>query len=157
MQPALTGRPCSFTTDQGDAICILLAEGRSLNEICRQEGMPDKSTVIRWLGKYPDFRNQYAKAKEVGIEVWAEDILDIADDGSNDWMERKNADGENIGWSFNGEAAKRSQIRIDARKWLLSKLAPKRFGDKVQQEITGKDGGPVEFTKIERVVVRPPN
>jgi len=72
-------------------------------------------------------------------------------------MERKTADGENAGWLFNGEAARRSQIRIDARKWILSKLAPKRFGDKVQTEITGANGGPVEFQKIERVIVSPPN
>lgn len=124
------GRPSTYSQDIADTICSQLAEGMSLREVCRQDGMPDKATVMRWLHNQPDFRDQYTRAKDIGIEAIAEDILDIADDGENDWMERKNPDGENIGWAFNGEAARRSQIRIDARKWLLSKLAPKKYGDK---------------------------
>lgn len=108
-----------------------------MREICRQEDMPDKATVMRWLNNNSLFRDQYVRAKEIGIEALAEDILDIADDGSNDWMGRFDKDGANVGWAFNGEAAKRSMIRIDARKWILSKLAPKRFGDKIQTEISG--------------------
>lgn len=103
-----------------------------MREICRQDEMPDKSTVMRWLHAHEDFRDQYARAKEIGIEALAEDILDIADDASNDWMERHDSEGANTGWQFNGEAARRSQIRIDSRKWLLSKLAPKKYGDKLE-------------------------
>ena len=82
------------------------------------------------------FRDQYARAKAAGIDTLAEDIVDIADDGTNDWIERLK-DGAPAGYEFNGEAARRSQIRIDARKWLLSKLAPKKYGDKVDHEHTG--------------------
>lgn len=142
-------RPSSFTQDKADLICISLAEGLSLREICRQDDMPDKATVMRWLNGNAVFRDQYVRSKEIGIEALAEDILDIADDASNDWMERHDKDGENIGWAFNGEAAKRSQIRIDARKWILSKLAPKRFGDKVQTTLSGPDGGPVAMVGID--------
>lgn len=92
---------------------------------------------MRWLQDQPDFRDQYARAKEIGVEAIAEDILDIADDGTNDWMERKDRGGANVGWAFNGEAARRSQIRIDARRWLLSKLAPKKYGDKIEHEHKG--------------------
>ena len=141
----------TFAQGRADSICAQLAEGMSLREICRQEGMPDKATVMRWLHAHSDFRDQYVRAKEIGIEALAEDILDIADDATNDWMERKDAEGENAGWQFNGEAARRSQIRIDSRKWLLSKLAPKKYGDKVTQEHTGA----VTVTKIERVIVKP--
>ena len=133
----------TFTQEAADMICTQLAEGMSLREICRQEGMPNKSTVMRWLHSQAGFRDQYARAKEIGIEAIAEDILDIADDASNDWMERYDKEGNNTGWQFNGEAARRSQIRIDSRKWLLSKLAPKKYGEKVEQTIQGPNGGPV--------------
>ena len=95
--------------------------------------------------------NRVGHAGDPYREALAEDILDIADDATNDWMERKDAEGENAGWQFNGEATRRSQIRIDSRKWLLSKLAPKKYGDKVTQEHTGA----VTVTKIERVIVKP--
>ena len=81
----------------------------------------------------------------------AEDILDIADDGTNDWMEKQDSEGSAAGWSFNGEHVQRSKLRVDARKWLMSKMKPKKYGEKVSQEITGKDGGPIE-TKTEWVI-----
>lgn len=125
------GRPSSYTEEIAGEICAKLAEGLSLREICRQDDFPDKSTVMRWLAQHKGFQDQYARAKEIGVEALAEDILDIADDGTNDWMERLGSDGQPAGWVFNGEAARRSQIRIDARRWLLSKLAPKKYGDKL--------------------------
>ncbi len=134
------GRPTTFTQDQADHICAELAVGKSLREICRETEGLVLSTVMRWLSANPSFQEQYARAKSAGVDALAEEILDIADDGTNDWMERHDKDGENIGWQFNGEAARRSQLRIDARKWLLSKLAPKKYGEKVTQEITGTDG-----------------
>lgn len=148
-------RPSSFTQEAADTICSMLAEGMSLREVCRQEGQPDMKTVMRWLASDSNdsFRHQYARAKEAGIVAIAEEILDIADDGTNDWMERKNADGENIGWQFNGEAARRSQIRIDARRWLLSKLAPKKYGDKLDLNHSGSIAVPREMTEadLERI------
>ncbi len=139
---ATRGRPSDYNETVAERICVLLSEGLSLREICRMEDMPEKSTVMRWLNKHESFRDQYARAKAAGIEVLAEDILDIADDASNDWMERLGQDGKPAGWVFNGEAAKRSQIRIDARKWLLSKMAPKKYGEKVA--LTGDEGGPIK-------------
>jgi hypothetical protein len=139
-----------FNQETADSICARLCNGESLREICRSEGMPDKATVMRWLHAQPSFRDQYARAKETGIESIAEDILDIADDARNDWMKRNGAD-EEAAWVFNGEAARRSQIRIDSRKWLLSKLAPKKYGDKLDLN----HGGEVKYTRVERTVVDP--
>ncbi len=59
----------------------------------------------------------------------AEEIVEIADDGRNDWMEVMSKDGESIGWRLNGEAVQRSRLRVDARKWLMSKLLPKKYGE----------------------------
>lgn len=131
-----------------ESICERLADGQSLREICACEGFPGKSTVMRWLQADDEFRDQYARAKEIGVEALAEDILDIADDAQNDWMERKDPQGRNAGWVVNGESARRSQIRIDARKWLLSKLAPKKYGDRVDLNHSGTIGLAAELTAL---------
>jgi hypothetical protein len=105
------------------------------------DGMPGKSTIFRWLAKHVEFRDQYARACEARTEAHADEILAIADDGSNDWMQKNH--GESIVWVENGEALRRSQLRIDSRKWLMSKLSPKKYGDKITQEQTGPNGGPI--------------
>lgn len=132
------GRPTDYTPEIAEAICLRLAEGESLRSICSDEGMPSKQTALRWLTKHEEFRAQYVRAKEQGAEALAEEMFDIADDGANDWMERHNAEGEAIGWQLNGEHVRRSQLRIDTRKWYLSKIMPKKYGDKQQLEHSGK-------------------
>ena len=105
--------------------------------------MPDEATVFRWLSaeQYNDFRNQYIRAREAQADSLVDDILSIADDARNDWMKRN---GENAtGYQENSEVLRRSAIRIDARKWLAGKMAPKKYGDKQQLEHSGPDGGPV--------------
>lgn len=89
--------------------------------------MPHRDTVFQWLIDYDSFSDQYARAKKQGMEAWSEEILDIADDGSNDWMETNDPD--NLAYRINGEAINRSKLRVDTRKWLMSKLAPKKYGD----------------------------
>lgn len=138
----MTGRPSDFTDEIAIAICEELAAGKSLREICKAEGMPDRSTVFRWLAKYDSFRDQYARAREVQAELYADEIVDISDDGTNDWMQRQNGDNPPI-LVPNHEHISRSKLRVDSRKWLLSKLLPKKYGDKVTQEVTGADGGPI--------------
>lgn len=94
--------------------------------------------------------DQYARARAVQSEHMAEEILAIADNGQNDWMERNGEDSP--GWTLNGEHIQRSRLRVDSRKWLMSKLAPKKYGERVTQEMTGKDGGPIENRWIVEVV-----
>lgn len=115
-----------------DTICERIGSGESLRAICSDEGMPDKATVFRWLALDDAFRDQYARAREAQADALFDEILEIADDGQNDWMEKKNADGQNIGWTENGEALRRSVLRVDARKWMAGKLRPKKYGDKIE-------------------------
>jgi hypothetical protein len=131
------GRPAIYSQELADAICSQLAEGISLRTVCRAEGMPDKSTVFKWLREIPEFTDQYARAKEESADALVEDILDIADDGSNDWMELLDSEGEIKGWRENGEALQRSRLRVDTRKWIASKLKAKKYGDKQQVEHSG--------------------
>lgn len=111
-------------------ICVSIADGMTLREISRKEGMPALSTVFQWLATDKAFSEQYARAKEVQLENMAEEILEIADDATNDWMVRNGTD-EESSYSLNGEHVQRARLRVDSRKWLLSKLAPKKYGDKV--------------------------
>lgn len=134
---AQVGRPTDYTKDLSDIICAKLAEGESMRSISRDESMPCSTTMFRWLREDEEFQQQYAQAKLEGHNAWFEDIMDISDDGSNDWMERNNKDGENIGWQVNGEAIQRSKLRVDSRKWALSKLMPKKYGDKIHTEHSG--------------------
>lgn len=130
------------------SICERIALGESLRSICDADDMPAMSTIFKWLTEDDSFSEQYARAREAQADALFDDILSIADDGRNDWMQRKNADDQNIGWVENGEALRRSQMRIDARKWMAGKLRPKKYGDKITNEHTGADGTPITFQTI---------
>lgn len=126
-----------FSQAVADAICVQIAEGKSLRDICEADGMPSRSAVFRWLAdpEREAFRNQYAQAREDQADTIFEEILTIADDARNDWMERRGE--EDAGWQANGEHIQRSRLRVDARKWMAGKLRPKVYGDKITQEHTG--------------------
>ena len=134
------GRPSDYSPELADRICAQLADGISLRTVCLADDMPDKSTVFRWLRTNTAFRDQYARAKEESADALTDEMLDIADDGSNDWM--KDNDPENPIYKLNGEHINRSRLRVDTRKWIASKLKPKRYGDKLEH--TGPEGGPVQ-------------
>jgi hypothetical protein len=139
-------RPSEFTQEVADAICERLIEGESLRTICAGDDMPGKATVCRWLAKYDEFRDQYARAREMQADILADETLDIADDGRNDWMEKQSADGQTVGWQVNGEAIGRSKLRVEARRWYAGKLAPKRYSDKLQ--LTDGDGKPLQGAMV---------
>lgn len=127
-----------------DKILRRLAMGETLSSICKPKDMPDKSRVIEWaLGfhkkaKAENFPQRYARAREVGYLGLADEIQDIADDGRNDWMEEhgKNA----TGYKFKGEAVQRSKLRVEARKWILCKMLPKIYGDRIEVDNKSSDG-----------------
>jgi len=139
------GRPSDYTAELAAVICARIASGESLREICVDEELPNKSTIFRWLAAHDEFRDQYARAREAQIEHWADEIVEIADDGTNDWIERQNSDGSTYE-AVNTDHINRSRLRVDTRKWLMSKLAAKKYGDKVTQEHTGEGGGPMTIT-----------
>jgi hypothetical protein len=123
-------RPSEMTQEICDAICDGIADGQSLRSICASEEMPNKSTVFRWLAADETFRDQYARAREAQADALFDDILDIADDGTNDFMTKKNADGADYE-ALNSEHIQRSKLRVDARKWMAGKLQPKKYGEKI--------------------------
>jgi|SRR5690349_8869255 len=122
------GRPTLYSQDLADAICERLADGESLRAICSDDGMPNRATVFRWLGADEAFRDQYARAREEQAETLADEIVSIADEG--DTKSLIGGDDETI-VVYDATAVSRNRLRIDARKWVASKLKPKKYGDKV--------------------------
>ena len=105
--------------------------------------MPAKSTILGWVIDDRDgFSVHYARAREVAYLGLADEILDISDDSSADWTERDE------GLSVNAEAIQRSRLRVDTRKWVLSKMLPKVYGDRLDLTHTGKDGGPIKTEEV---------
>lgn len=136
------GRPTSYTPEIAALICSRLGEGESLRSICAGEEFPHEATVRGWVIEDREgFSTQYARARELQAHSIADELLEIADDGSNDWMERTGKAGESIGWELNGEHVQRSKLRSDTRKWLLSKMLPKVYGDKLDLNHSGKIDG----------------
>lgn len=133
----MTGRPSIYTNELADSICRRLAAGESLRRICMEEDMPNADTVYQWvIEDRQGFSDKYARAREIQAEVMFDEILDIADDGSNDYMTITKGD-----FSYNiedKEVTNRSRLRVDSRKWYLSKVLPKKFGDKLDLTSDGK-------------------
>ena len=148
IEPTKKGPPSLYNGALAEAICDRLADGESLNAICKSENMPSERTVRTWA-RTPDhpFSPKYARAREIGYFKLADELLEIADDGSNDWMRRTGKDGEDLGWAINGEHIARSRLRVDTRKWLLSKCLPKIFGDRITAEHTGPGTVPVRIDR----------
>lgn len=90
-----------------------------------------------WREEVEGFGEQFARAREVGFDAIAEECIDIAEDGSNDWMKRNGQDGD-PGYNFNGEHVQRSKLRIETRLKLLAKWSPKRYGEKLDVTTDGE-------------------
>lgn len=143
------GRPSAFVQKTADHICEQIAQGRSLRDIVKtDEGMPALSTVFKWLNDVQQFSDQYARAREAQADALFDEILTIADDGSNDSY--KDEDGNP---RTDHDVIARSRLRVEARKWMAGKLRPKKYGEKL--ELSGSQESPLSITVIERRIVRP--
>lgn len=134
---AKEGRPTKYTKELGDLICDLIANSdRGLRSICQEVSIVP-STVFTWIQNYPDFQKQYARARELQADFLAEQILEISDYSANDTIHTDKGEIPDHEW------ISRSRLRVDSRKWLASKLAPKKYGDKVDMNVAvtkiGKD------------------
>lgn len=140
-------RPSSYTKKLGQRICDLLAEGKTLNSICKNDKFPSERTVRRWASddKHP-FAPNYARAREVGYLRMADEILEISDDGSNDT--RLDDEGNEI---VNHDVIQRSRLRVETRKWLLSKALPKIYGEKIQIDARHEHVNGLSDAELERI------
>lgn len=129
-----------------DAICDQLADGHSLRGICEANNMPDRGTVLRALAKNDEWATQYALAKQVGLEAWADDIIDTATRpriGSKTKVVGKGK--TKVTETVTGDMVDRSRLEVDAKKWIMSKLAPKKYGDRLDMTVDAKVEGSVQY------------
>lgn len=133
-------RPSDYSPEIAAQICRRIADGQSLRQIDADEAMPGKTTIMRWLGERDksEFRDQYAQAREAQADKLVDEILEIADDSSLDKKTVETDHGEVE--VVDHENIQRSRLRVDARKWAASKLAPKKYGDRVVTEHQGAIG-----------------
>lgn len=131
------GRPTIFTQELAEKICSRLASGESLRAICRDDDMPNASTVHAWVFENEAFSKQYAKAREYQAAHLFDELLEIADDGTNDYVTKHTADGKEYE-AVDSEHISRSRLRVDTRKWYISKVLPKIYGDKMDVTSDGK-------------------
>lgn len=124
-----------YSQDIADKVCELIASGKSLRQIAAIEGMPSPSTVMDWarnrFGDSPNFSAQYAHAMDLRTDLLAEELIEIADGDGTDISIN-----EEGGITIRPEVVQRDRLRVDTRKWVLSKLKPKVYGDKQQMDVT---------------------
>jgi|SRR6185437_15150623 len=113
-------RPSSYSEEIADRICEWLADGKSLKAFCDETGNPSQSMVYRWVAANAAFREKYARAREDQAETLADEIVAIADEATD------------------SDTAQVARIKIDARKWVAGKLAPKKYGDKLDLNHSGE-------------------
>lgn len=119
---AKVGRPTDYTQELADRVCAELTLGLSLVKICEPDDMPDTRSIYRWLREHEEFSQNYTRARENQADKYADEIVEIADQATDK------------------DSAAAMKVRIDARKWVSSKLKPKKYGDKLDldQTIDGK-------------------
>lgn len=125
------GRPTDYNQKIVDKICELLSQGKSLKKICEADEMPDISTVFKWLGKFPEFVDKYDIAKQNGLEARE---LELAELGQEAIEMAQKVDSR----SSNAVVAA-YKLKADNMKWAMSKLKPKKYGDKVDLTTDGKE------------------
>lgn len=148
-------RTMPFNQEIANRICERIADGESLRTICESPNLVSRETVYRWLregvkeGSAPElqaFCDQYARARDDQSDTHVDDIIQIADDASDDigFMVMEDKDGEGAQAFIKHNVINRAKLRIEARKWVASKQKPKKYGERIEH--TGKNGGPIQTT-----------
>jgi len=116
----------------------LISEGNSVLTIGKIAGLPSHSTIHKRIRTDEEFATNYREAKEIGLKIMADEIQELSDRMLED--------------THNGVEVQKLKLMIDSRKWLLAKLVPKKYGDRVDLNHGGQDGNPL-ITKVERVII----
>ena len=120
------GRPTVYSATIAGEICERIADGESLRAVCRDAHMPSHSTVLSWVVEDREgFSDRYACAREIQAEALADEILEIADGAGGAEQQPTHED------------VAHARLRVDARKWLLAKLLPKKYGDRLDLKHSG--------------------
>lgn len=156
---AITGQPkpsnhvSSFDKKIFDIVCERMAAGHSLRSVCADESLPDESTIRKWALEDDARYTQYTRARGVQADSYVDELIAISDGagdlqqllkelGIDDLSSEKKIDAKMLK-ALVRQKVERDRLKIETRKWLISKILRTRFGDKVSQEITGPNGEPL--------------
>jgi hypothetical protein len=125
-----TGRPTTYTKETAAKICAGLSEGKSLRTVCLDEGMPALSTIFLWFREYPEFSEQYVTSKNESADARLEQLDDLGDEAI--------ALAQSVDPKASSAVVQAVKLKADNIKWTMSKLKPKKYGDKLDLTSDGK-------------------
>lgn len=141
------GRPSKYTDELAEEICFRLANRESLNSICKDDHMPVDQTVCNWaINDVNGFRDRYTAARDVALDKMADEVIEIADNMT--FVEETSESKEGTSVSRR-EHYQHRRLQFDARRWYLSKLAPKRYGDKLDLVHQGDAAHPIVISSTD--------
>jgi hypothetical protein len=120
--------------DKADKIIAMLEQGSSLRAAARSVGLA-YSSVYAWITDDQTFGDQYARAREIGYKLLADELIEIADTPEVGIKTKTNEKGEVE--TVEGDMIEHRRLRVDTRKWMLARMLPKLYGDKVTHEVSG--------------------
>ena len=123
------GRPTNYTKEKAQTICEMIENGMTLQAICELPDMPTISSIYNWQDEHPEFFESYARARVRKADTLADMVLSEA---------------------FNSHDAQIGRLRVDALKWMASKLSPKRYGDKIEVESNSQQNFKISFSVPDR-------
>lgn len=129
------GRPNGYSKEVADLICEKISTsslGLKRLHIKYPEQIPAPSMIMRWLIENEEFREQYRLAREVQMQYLEDELLEIADDSSEDieiYISQSGMEYE----KENKEFVNRSKLRIHTRMWLMGKIKPKVYGKQAEE------------------------
>ncbi len=130
------GRPTKYTPTLAESICECLSSGESLTSICSAEGMPKRTTVVKWQGQHDTFATLYARARVAYADAIFDEAIEIADDASGDWTTRtKNGEVIRV---VDHENIQRARLRVETRMKAAAKINPAKYGDKLDVNMSGE-------------------
>lgn len=137
--PRPPGRPLlRFIPAVADRICLELMQGRDMEDICKDPALPSAWTVYQWVYDVPEFAQKYSRAREIQADILFERIQKIADDSARDWVETDE------GPLLNKDHIQRAKLRVSTLKWRIGRMAPKKYGDKIEATVKGDGTAPLQ-------------
>jgi hypothetical protein len=124
-------RPSDYTQEIADKICSELAEGNSLRTVCEMEDMPSRQTVFSWIRQHKEFLDQYARATEERADAHNELLLELGDEAIKL--------SQTVDFKASNAVVSAVKLKADNLKWSMSKMKPKKYGDKIDHTTNGKD------------------
>lgn len=140
---AVIRRPTSYTDALGAKICDQIADGKTLREVAASRNMPSSATIMRWVGKNPEFREMWGFALMARFDEWANELRKIAAGQPGDVAETCEDDSDKtVRVAGVKQTIQRSRLEIETMQWIMGKMLPKVYGEPAQS------AAPVEVPAI---------